>query len=275
MFKRLIARADNFLYRVVLKNILKLSKLGYGFIVSGAEAGTNYERIYNNKPEGAFMVGRYIDEILLKLPSVVATRERKDDIKKILSNEIANNYIAKRKTKILDLASGGARYLRELKAEHESGSVESLCIDKDQRCVSLGRSLSQQENIKNLRFFRADIFRTKHLKVISQKMHWIPNIVIASGFFIYLNDQKVRNVLEEIYKILPNEGLLLFQSYERLSSRKLMRKTAVTSSGEQWTLYYRQPEFWRKLLCGIGFKYIFITRDKWEMNNICFARKVS
>jgi SAM-dependent methyltransferase len=273
MLKRLIARLDDFLYRVILKNTLKLSKLGYGFIVSGAESGENFEHIYNNKPQGVFLIGKFIDKILLNLPSVRATRERKEEIKKILRKEITINRSAGRKTRILDLASGGARYLRELKEEHERGDVESLCVDKNMRCVNLGRSLTGREGVKNLKFLRADIFRMGHLKTISRQLDWKPNIIIASGLFIYFNDQMVEGVLREIFQSLPPKGLVIFQSYENLSSRKLMRKTSTTSSGEQWTLYYRKPEFWHKLLNTIGFKDITISRDEWQMNNICSARK--
>lgn len=273
MLKRLIARLDDFFYRVILKNTLKLSKLGYGFIVSGAESGENFEHIYNNKPQGTLLIGKIIDKILLNLPSVRATRERKEEIKKILRREVLSNQSAGRKTKILDLASGGARYLRELKEEHESGNVESLCVDKNMRCVNLGRSLAGREGVKNLKFLRADIFRTGHLKVISQQIDWKPNIIIASGLFIYFNDQTVEQILREIYQALPLEGVVIFQSYENLSSRKLMRKTSVTSSGEQWTLYYRKPEFWEQLLSKIGFKEVTISRDQWQMNNVCVARK--
>ena len=273
MFKRLIARLDDFFYRVILKNILKLSKLGYGFIVSGAESGENFEHIYNNKSQGAFLIGKYIDRILLNLPSVRATRERKEEIKKILRREISANRSKGRKTRILDLASGGARYLRELKIEHENGDVETLCIDKNMRCVNLGRSLAGRENVKNLKFVRGDIFRMGHLKTISQQIDWKPNVIIASGLFIYFNDQAVERALREIYQSLPVGGAVIFQSYENLSSRKLMRKTSSTSAGEQWTLYYRKPEFWKKLLSDIGYKEISISRDEWQMNNVCVARK--
>ena len=273
MLKRLIARIDDFFYRVILKNILKLSKLGYGFIVSGAESGENFEHIYNNKPQGVLLIGKYIDKILLNLPSVRATRARKEEIKKILRNEMSRNRSAGRKTRVLDLASGGARYLRELKTEHENNDIESLCIDKNMRCVNLGRSLAGRENVKNLKFVRGDIFRMGHLKSISQQIDWKPNVIIASGLFIYFNDQTVERVLAEIFQFLPSEGIVIFQSYENLTSRKLMRKTSVTSSGDQWTLYYRKPEFWKELLNNIGFKDISISRDEWQMNNVCFARK--
>ncbi|HPW76825.1 MAG TPA: class I SAM-dependent methyltransferase family protein [Candidatus Omnitrophota bacterium] len=274
MFKRILVRLDNFFYRVVLRNILKLSKLGYGFIVSGAESGENFEHIYNNRPQGVFLIGKFIDKVLLNLPSVQATRERKEEIKKILRKEISINCSAGRQTRVLDLASGGARYLRELKVEHETGDVESLCVDRNMRCVNLGRTLAKREGVKNIKFLRADIFRLGSLKVISERIHWKPNVIIASGLFIYFNDETVARILREIYQSLPKGGLVIFQSYENLNSRKLMRKTSATSTGEQWTLYYRKPLFWEQLLKKIGFEEIMITRDEWKMNNICSARKM-
>jgi len=273
MIKKIAVYWDNFLYRILIKNLLKISKLGYGTIVEGAESGVNFEHIYNNQPEGRFVVGKYIDKVLLNLPAVHATRGRKEDIKRVLWNEIHNNKLRKRKTRVLDLASGGARYLRELAEEHRSGDVESVCIDKDRSCVTLGKQLVTNEQLCGIRFFRGDVFRLNRLKEISARISWKPNVVIASGFFIYLNNSAVEHILEEIYKFLPLEGLVIFSSYEKLSSRKLMRKVASTSDGEEWTLYYRKPDLWRDLLHKIGYKQIFILRDQWQMNNICTARK--
>lgn len=273
MIKKIAVYWDNFLYKVLIKNLLKISKLGYGTIVEGAESGVNFEHIYNNQPEGRFVVGKYIDKVLLNLPAVHATRGRKEDIKRVLWNEIHNNKLRKRKTRVLDLASGGARYLRELAEEHRCGDVESVGLDKDSRCVQLGRSLVEKEGLKNLRFVKGDLFKPGHLQEFALKIKWKPNVVVASGLFIYFSNQIVEKVIKEIYELLPDEGLLVFSSYERLDTKKLMRKTMSTSSGEEWTLYYRKPEYWRGLLREMGFRDTFIFRDQWLMNNICTARK--
>ncbi len=273
MIKKLAVQWDNFLYKVLIKNLLKTSKLGYGTVVAGAESGVNFEHMYNNRPEGKFFIGKYIDKILLNLPAVHATRGRKEDIKRVLWNEIHNNKILNRKTRVLDLASGGARYLRELAEEHRNGDVESVGLDKDSKCVRLGKSLIEAEKLKNIRFVKGDLFRTGHLRDFSSKMNWNPNVIIASGLFIYFNSQIVEKVIREIYDLLPREGLLVFSSYEKLNTKKLMRKTMATSSGEEWTLYYRKPEYWRSFLYETGFREAFIFRDQWQMNNICTARK--
>src|SRR6185295_15460922 len=108
---------------------------------------------------------------------------------------------------------------------------------------------------------------------VSSRLNWSPNVIIGSGLFIYFNDQIIEHMILEIYNSLPANGLLIFSSYESLNTKKLMRKTMATSSGEKWILYYRKPDYWRYLLSNIGFKQIYITRDPWKMNNICWARK--
>lgn len=273
MIKKILVHLDNFFYKVLLRNLLKTSKLGFGTIVTGAESGANFEHMYNNRPEGSFVIGRFADKALLNLPAVQATRGRKEDIKKVLWNEIGNNQLLGRKTQVLDLASGGARYLRELAEEHRKGEVESICIDKDQTCVQMGRELSRRERLSNIKFFRGNIFKLGHLRQLAHRLSWQPNVVVASGLFIYFNNQAVEKMIREIYELLLKDGLVVFSSYESLNTRKLMRKTMSTSSGEEWTLYYRKPEYWRMLLHEMGFRQIFITRDRWQMNNICTGRK--
>ncbi len=273
MIKKLLIWWDDFFYKVLVKNVLKTSRLGYGSVVTGAESGENFEHMYNNKPQGKWVIGKYVDKVLLNLPAVHATRGRKEDVKKILWNEIYNNQMINKKTKVLDLASGGARYLRELKEEHNKGLIESICIDKNEACVKLGESLVKQEGVRNIRFFRGDIFHLEHLRRLSSNKKWQPNVIISSGLFIYFDNQMVERMIKEIYQALPQNGLFIFSSYENLNTRKLMRKTASVSSGEEWILHYRKPDHWRSVLYKLDFKDVQITRDQWLMNNVCSARK--
>ena len=273
MIKETLVRLDNFFYKKIAKNFLKTSKLGYGFVVTGAESGANFEHIYDNRAKGIFWIGKAIDRILLDLPAVKATRGRKEVIKKILENEIRNNLLDNKATKVLDLASGGARYLREFVEEHRKGNLQSICIDKSSDSIRLGEKLIEEERLENIKFFRGNILELQHLKVLAIRKKWIPNVIIASGIFIYFSDTLVQKIIKEIYDFLPKEGVIIFTSYEKLDTKKLMRKTMKTSSGEDWTLYYRKPEYWRGLLYKVGFKYITILRDQWKMSNVCYARK--
>ncbi len=270
--RRVFARLEGLYYKL-MKSLLKTSKLGYGLVVSGAESGTNFEHIYDAKPQGSHIVGRIVDRALLNLPSAQATRARKEQIRKFLWNEIHNNRLLGKKTRVLDLAAGTSRYLRELSEEHKKGDVESVCIDRDVASVKLGSIRCKAEGLTNLRFVRADIFELNRLRNFSNRLKWRANVVVAAGLLMYFNDRTVETMLKEIYEYLPEHGVLIFSSLERLEIRKLMRKTMSVSAGGAWVLYDRTPEYWRDVLFTAGFREIVIMRDRWQLQNVCSARK--
>lgn len=264
------SRLENFWYKKVLKNIIFLSKLGRSSIRGFADSGLNFDHMYTNNPKGINIFGRFVDRLLLNLPSVKATRHRKDIIVKIIQNEIANNLMLNKKTKILDIASGPARYLVELLNNYKQQDIEVLCVDKDRRALNFGRILAGN---KPIRYAKADIFKAKHLKRLSRQILWKPNIIIVSGLFEYKEDDTVKKLLKEIYDHIEYDGLFLFISQVDNPSKKLMSKVCVTSEGKSWELIYRKPEIFRKWLLNSGFKNIIISVDKWGMYEFCTCKK--
>jgi O-methyltransferase involved in polyketide biosynthesis len=96
--------------------------------------------------------------------------------------------------------------------------------------------------------------------------------VIASGLTVYIDDGKVIDMLKQIYAGLDKNGLVLIDSQESNPSRKLMEKALKTKKGA-WFLYYRPVEQWRQWFHEFGFQNIVVSRDPWQMYNICSARK--
>ncbi|MFA6321111.1 MAG: class I SAM-dependent methyltransferase family protein [Candidatus Omnitrophota bacterium] len=136
------AKIEDFLYKKVIKNILMLSKLGRASVSGKADSGLNFDHMYRRKPKGITAFGKFVDSIVLNLPSVQATRNRKDIIIKILENEIANNMLENKKTRIVDIASGPARYLTEIINSYNQDKIEVLCLDRDQRSINFGKALA-------------------------------------------------------------------------------------------------------------------------------------
>ena len=140
---------------------MAISKLGRATMGGQADSGLNIDYMYRNKPKGVTRVGKFVDKILLNLPSVKATRQKKDVIIKILSNEIANNILLHKKTKILDIASGPARYIVDAITSYNQNGIEVLCLDSDKRSVNFGKILSGK---KPIRYAKANVFKANHLK---------------------------------------------------------------------------------------------------------------
>lgn len=265
-----LEKIDHFYCQKILKPLLSLSKLGRTSVMGKADSGLNFDHMYRNKPKGITQFGKFIDRVLLNLPSVKATRNRKDIIIKILQNEVTNNIIMHKKTRIVDIASGPARYLSELINNFNQDKIEILCFDKDRRSLNFGKILSRG---KPMRFVKADVFNLRKIKNFADRTKWKPNIIISSGLFEYLEEVNVMKILSDIYNSIDYEGLLIFASQRDNPSRKLMSRVCTTQNGKPWDLFYRDPEWFRKTMLDIGFKSVIISIDKWGMYEFCTGRK--
>lgn len=267
---KLLDLIDVIYYEKILRPLLLLSKLGRSSVLGRADSGLNFDHMYKNKPKGITAVGKFVDRVLLNLPSVQATRARKDIIVKILQNEILNNAALQQKTRIVDIASGPARYLSDILNNHGQDSIEVLCIDRDRRSLNFGKTLAQK---KPMRFIRADIFRTNRLQRLSLRSRWLPNVAICSGLFEYLEDAGVKKILNDIFQNLDDGGLLVFASQKDNPSKRLMARVCKTQNGSAWELFYRNPELFRTWLLNAGFRAAIVNVDRWGMYEICTARK--
>jgi len=257
-------------YEKILMPLLLLSKLGRSSVLGQADSGLNFDHMYMNKPKGVTAFGKFVDRVLLNLPSVQATRARQEIIVKILQNEILNNVALQQKSRIVDIASGPARYLSDFLNNYGQNSMEVLCIDRDRRSLNFGKILARN---KPMRFIKADIFRTNKLQKLSSRSRWIPNVVICSGLFEYLEDTGVKKILSDIFKNLDDGGLLVFASQKDNPSKKLMSRVCKTQNGNTWDLFYRNPELFRAWLLNAGFRAAIVSVDRWGMYEFCTARK--
>lgn len=266
---------EDFLYKKVIRSLMLTSKLGRQSVLGRADAGSNFEHMYENRPEGDGPLGWIVDWALLNLPAVKATRCRKETILKILRNEIANNQLAGRKTHVIDVGAGTSRYLLDLAKEYPEGSVEALSIDYDRESLNLGKKIAEAVGAqkKFIRYTKANAFRLGHVKFLGRKRDWIPNVVIASGFIYYLDDETVQGVLRETFTHLDPGGLLILSNIRRSPSQKLMEKVCTTHDRQAWVLHYRQPEAVRRMMFAAGFRDILISDDPWGMYNVCTGRK--
>lgn len=263
-------RFEDFFYKKIVRPILLLSKLGRTSVFGNADSGLNFDHMYRKKPKGITVFGKFVDKVLLNLPSVEATRHRKDIIIKILQNEIANNIVEGKKTKIVDIASGPARYVTELITNSNQEEIEVLCLDRDRRSLNFGKVLAGK---KPIRYARADVSKTEKLSKLSKRVSWEPNVVISSGLFEYLDDNVVKKILKDIYENLEKGGIIVFITQKSNPSKKLMSKVCHTQDGSSWELIYRDPEKIRIWLIESGFKAVLVSVDSWGMYEFCTGRK--
>ncbi len=271
MIPKIVSSIEDLFYSRIVKPVIFTSRLGRRSMFGYADSGLNFDHIYGNKAKGYNRFGKAVDRILLNLPACKATRYRKERIIKILDEEIKKNISRGKKTRIVDLASGPARYLVDLMTDDLKNQAEALCLDIDLHSLNYGKKIAGSRPIL---YKKSNILKIgSHYKRFSINKRWHPNIVIASGFYEYIDDELANAALRLINGFLEPGGLLLLITQRDSPNRKLIEKVGLTKSGKKWVLFYREPELIKQWIREAGYKNIGIEVDPWRMYVFYTARK--
>src|SRR5574341_2438837 len=159
--------------------------------VHGPRSGVVFEYAYQNHPHGTGALGRWIDRTFLQLSAWDGIRQRVQTSKELIAELLARRRADGNPTLILDVASGTARYLRELVREKTNAELTVVCRDRDPRRGMHGRELVAAEGLPRFTFSVGaatddSSYLTNH----------DPDMVLAIGLFPYLQrDDAVRTVM--------------------------------------------------------------------------------
>lgn len=225
------------------------------------------DHIYVGKARGKFVIGKFLDAILLRLPSAQSFRMRyifaKDEIYKFLSEHIK----VKRKLKILAAPSGLARELFEVADELKARKdwtykkLEFHCADLDH---TLLEKLQKMNHKKRHTFFyiKGDLLRDQ---IIVQNTY---DMVISMGFTEFLDDSNVLVYYSLARKWLRQRGKLVTSGMLPHSlSDYLLRNI-----GDLHT-HYRSVDDLRRLARKAGFRKLITYQDKHKLQSMLIAEK--
>ncbi len=264
-------KIDNFFYNGIVRPIIFTSRLGRKTMFGYANSGINFDHIYGNKAKGYTRFGKIIDKILLRLPACKATQNRKEKIITILNKEIQKNISLNKKTRIVDIASGPARYLVDLIAQDMTNNIEALCFDIDMHSLDYGKKIAGD---KPILYKKSDVLKIGgHHKFFSKKKDWKPNVIIASGFFEYINDETSVAILKNILDFLEKDGFLLLITQKDSPNRKLIEHVGITNDKKKWVLFYRDQKIVEGWLTKLGYQNVVSEIDPWNMYVFYEGRK--
>jgi len=177
------------------------------------------EAAYNNRPisEG---LGKYFDLYSLELPYTVAIRNRKNKMKELLRRFI--NTSTAKELKIMNLASGGCREIRELfkKPITYKGSVEIMCIDQDEAAHEYARKKFSGIDTMNvsINLMQGNILRLEQLAAGKDESF---DMIYSIGIADYLQDRMLDKIFKDCYKKLKTGGTLVVAYKDREKNKPL------------------------------------------------------
>ncbi|MFA5119350.1 MAG: PilZ domain-containing protein [Candidatus Omnitrophota bacterium] len=167
------------------------------------------ETIYDNSPIARGGIALCFDKYFLSSPYAVAVRSRKDKLREIIQAEVRNSPQGGSGIKILNIACGSCRELRELPSEIFTGkNVSLICLDADLQALEFSKqALKGALSSAKINFIHRDI--KELIKEADLNLFEKQDIAYSPGFIDYLPDKALKAFVEYFYACLKERGKLI------------------------------------------------------------------
>src|SRR3989338_410206 len=224
--------------------------------------------IYLNDPQSKGFE-RLWDNYFLRMGPSIATRNRKEDFKSIIKLLTAQR--SSDLARIMDLASGPCRELKELMAENGFGgrNVVFDCYDFDDHAIAYAKELLN--NPPTIYFYKKNALRLSLKKDIKSEIPNEYDLIFSTGLFDYLDERVATRLVGNLRKLLKEDGWLCISNYLWKSANPwahLMEWVA------EWNLIYRTEDEFVKLFTDAGFakKNLTIEFEPLRIMQYCLAQ---
>lgn len=169
------------------------------------------EGIYNNRPIAKDVnIGYFLDKYFLQVEYVNVVRERKDKMKEILKGFINKN--SKKNLKILNLACGGCRELRELflKDFIINKKINFVLVDQDKECLDFSKRELLKTAPNNFKFN----FEKRHVLFCLQNDEFLKrygdfDLIYSIGLVDYLPDAVLGALIKCAFYRITSQGKVI------------------------------------------------------------------
>ncbi len=206
------------------------------------------EDIYDNNP-GTKGFDRLFDNYFQMSAISIAVRNRKEDFRRFLIDFINNR--KGHKLRIMDLASGGCREIRELLYSDNAlyKNVSFDCYDNDERSMQYANDLLS--NYKNVSFFKENAVRLALKKDINSEIGKKYDLIYSTGLFDYFSERIAMTLVRNLKKLLAPDGSMAIASVKDKYSNPSVHFMEWVGD---WNLVYRDEDEFNRIFIDAGFK---------------------
>lgn len=256
--------------RLVMQTAGKLSegiRVGWQ---NGFDSGQSLDYVYENRPRGRLLVGKWADWVYLNSIGWRGIRQRKENLQKLLRIAIEQTRATGRPVRLMDVAAGYGRYVLEAVAAAGEGSVESVLLrDNTPANLAAARPLAAELRLPQVQFVQADAFDEESLASVEPS----PNVTVVSGLYeLFPDNSKVLDSLRGIARAMRGGGLLLYTGQPWHPQLEMIARVLTNREGKPWIMRRRTQQELDDLVRAAGFEKVAMEIDPWGIFTVSLAR---
>lgn len=195
------------------------------------------ESAHGQKPDNPPMVN-CLDAVFSTVDAVQSVWERRHWIR----DSLLEKHRQGGRMRILDIASGGARYVLDvLQALPSDAPVQATLLDRDPSAIGFCRNRFAGWGEK----VRSAIFPAAGLGDLEAEEPF--DVVVAAGLFDYLEGRTALDVIRQMRRLCAEDGLILLTNFHPSDRTRMVQDWLV-----DWPLCYKTEEEVQALFEGLG-----------------------
>jgi alpha-beta hydrolase superfamily lysophospholipase/SAM-dependent methyltransferase len=238
---------------------------------SGFDSGLTLDYVYENKAQGSTRLGRFIDHGYLNSVGWRGIRQRKKNLEKLLRSVIEKTHALGRPVRIIDIATGGGRYLLETMRALPEIPMTALLRDYKQENVDAATRLAQDFGLTNVTAALGDAFDRASLAALQPR----PTIGIVSGLFeLFPSNEGVLASLRGLADAIETGGHLVYTNQPWHPQVEFIARVLRNREGKPWIMRRRTTAEMDELVRAAGFEKITMEVDEWGIFTVSIARRL-
>lgn len=265
----------NIAYAAVRAGAQTIGRLSKGVRLgwkSGFDSGLTLDYVYKNRVHGKGTLGRAIDKSYLESIGWKGIRRRKVHLEKLLRRAIEETDRAGRPVRILDIATGGGRYVLETMRAMREIPMSAMLRDYKQENVEAVRALAAEWKLDNVAVEVGDAFDREALAALEPR----PTIGIVSGLYeLFPENGPVLNSLFGVADAIEPDGFLIYTNQPWHPQVEFIARVLRNREGKPWIMRRRTQAEMDQLVEAVGFEKIAMEIDRWGIFTVSIARRAS
>jgi len=259
------------LVRALMKGPGRLSRgiaLGWQH---GFNSGIMLDYIYENRAQGVTPLGRMIDRGYLNAIGWRGIRVRRAMLEQALRLAIEQTHAAGRPVRLIDIASGPARYVLQSIRNFDKIPISVVLRDCNQENLDAAARLRDQLGLAQVMVMQGDAFDRASLAAVTPR----PTIAIVSGLYeLFPDNEPVLRSLHGLAEALELGGLLLYTNQPWHPQLEFIARVLTNPEGQPWIMRRRTQAEMDELVQAAGFQKVSQEIDPWGLFTVSVARRV-